>query len=774
MATAFSVSIRAHADRPKRHVRTGGIFVSSAGCEPLEARRLFSVGATVPYVTYEAENSAYTGTLLGPSYAANTVQAESSGRKTVRLNSTGQYVQAAATATANSLVVRYSIPDTADGVGQDATISLYVNGVFKQKLNLTSKLSWQYGDPAASTSNTPSIGTPRNFYDEVRVKGLTINAGDTVRVQRDVTDTAATYDIDLMDMENVAGPLAQPANSLNVKSAPYNAVGDGTADDTIAIRTAINDAIAQGKTVWIPAGSYKLTSFIYSIHDVTIQGAGMWHTTFVGNAATYNGTAATSRIGLMAGGSNVHLNDFAITGALNHRTDTDDNDGIGGFFGTGSSIDHVWIEHTKVGMWIKDTSGMTISNARVRDTLADGINLYRGVRSSTVSNSAMRGTGDDAFAIFPAYTATQAYAPGLNVITHVTAVAPYRANGVGIYGGDSNSVDNSLFQDIPYGSGVLISSTFFQTGGVTTQATFSGTTVVRDSDLIRAGGTETLAAVQFGLTKAPIAGVSLSNLQMIDNPYAGIRVHGTKALTNATATGLTVTNFGLAGAANTYGLFVESTVINGGLTISNSTLGDYGNQSPTFKLVVTSVTGVLPTPWLGGDVNTGSVKGTTSITGSTFTIAGTGGGIKSTTDGFRFVSQSVSGDRTLIARVDSLQSGTPSQAGLMIRNDASAGSAYVGVLVTPTGGISFLRRATAGGSTTTTTVTGIAAPVTLKLARVGNAFSAFYSTNGGGTWIQIGVTATVALNTAAAAGMAVSSGNKSILATAVFSNVSVI
>ena len=40
-------------------------------------------------------------------------------------------------------------------------------------------------------TNTPSAGSPRNFYDEVRANGLNINPGDVVRLQVDSTDTAS-------------------------------------------------------------------------------------------------------------------------------------------------------------------------------------------------------------------------------------------------------------------------------------------------------------------------------------------------------------------------------------------------------------------------------------------------------------------------------------------------------------------------------------------------------------------------------------------------------
>jgi hypothetical protein len=251
-----------------------------------------SPGASVPWTTYEAEDMTYNGTVLGPGYAPNTVEAESSGRQCVELSATGQYVQFTAQAAANSIVVRYSVPDTSNGTGTNYTISLYTNGVFIEELPVTPMYSWLYG--AYSFTNSPAAGSPRDFYDEVRLIGLNINAGDQVRIQKNASDTASYYIIDLVDLENVGPTLTQPANSLSVKSAPYNAMGNATNDDTTAIQHCINDAEKQGKIVWIPSGNYLVETDL-TVQNVTIQGSGMWYTTLVGNPAVYN-TNSNARV----------------------------------------------------------------------------------------------------------------------------------------------------------------------------------------------------------------------------------------------------------------------------------------------------------------------------------------------------------------------------------------------------------------------------------------------------------------------------------------------
>jgi hypothetical protein len=54
------------------------------------------------------------------------------------------------------------------------------------------------------------------------------------------------------------GPYPRATWYVNVKDAPYNAVGDGMTDDSAAIQRAINDTQGTGRVLYLPPGTYLL------------------------------------------------------------------------------------------------------------------------------------------------------------------------------------------------------------------------------------------------------------------------------------------------------------------------------------------------------------------------------------------------------------------------------------------------------------------------------------------------------------------------------------
>ena len=116
----------------------------------------------------------------------------------------------------------------------------------------------------------------------------------------------------------------------------------------------------------------------------------------------------------------------------------------------------------------------------------------------------------------------------------------------------------------------------------------------------------------------------------------------------------------------------------------------------------------------------------------------------------------------MIVQVTSLQNSDPSsgwsKAGLMFRNDSTAGSANVSIVATAGQGVSFQWRSTAGGSSSFTVDGGITAPVWLKLVRSGANFTGYYSSDGI-NWMQVG-SQQVTLNGTVMAGLDVTAAQQ--------------
>ena len=555
---------------PKRRAMLfllSGMFALSALSESAGA-----AATALPWTTYEAEQASTTGSVLGPDYTGHTPAREASGRKCVRLGKTGEYLEFPAQSGAQGIVVRYSIPDSADGRGVDATLGLYINGQLRKKLPVTSRYSHLYGE--YPFTNTPSSGSPRNFWDEVRLMPGAIHAGDVIRLQKGADDAATEYLIDLVDLESVPAPLAKSGNSLSVTD--FGATADDESDDHAAFLAAINAAKEQKKSVWIPAGRFVVKGAI-KVSDVAIHGAGMWHSTLVG----VDDYTPQNRVALYGDGSNVTLSDFAIIGKLNYRNDEEPNDGIGESFGTGSSIRNLWVEHTKTGAWIVNSDGLVVEGCRFRDTIADGINLCVGMRNTIVRDCTARGTGDDCFAMWPAVYRKSTLTHGSNRFVHCMAQVPFLAQAFAIYGGEGNAVEDCEAIDIPYGAGLFASTTF------PTEFGFRGTTTYSRVHITRCGYDD--GAIGTVANLIDLAGLRFNDIEVIDSAKDGIKFTSMKdhALRDAAFDRIRIVNPGMSGAG--HGI-VEAPGAVGSATLSNVSVlnpktAGWLDNAPGFELV---------------------------------------------------------------------------------------------------------------------------------------------------------------------------------------------
>ena len=592
-------------------------------------------GASLPYVEVQAENSATTGTVIGPSYTQGQLADEASYRKAVTLagGGSGQSVTFTAPVSTNSIDFRYSIPDGSGGSVYTAPLSLYINGTKQADFTLTDAYSWYYG--SYPFTNTPG-SNQHHFYDEVhRLFGTTYPAGTTFQLKVDSGDSAGSYTIDFADFENVGPALSQPTGSVSVVSQGADA--SGANDSTNAFNAAITAAGAGG-TVWVPAGTYKIPGHII-VNNVTIAGAGMWYTTITGANPGFYGPYASNGSGMTPPGptgppsQNVHISNLLISGDVEERNDGNQVNGIGGAL-SNSTISSVWIEHMKVGAWMDGPmTALTFTGMRIRDTTADGINFHGAVTNSTVTNSDLRNTGDDGIAT---WADSAIGADSGDTISNNTVQLQILANGIAIYGGNNNTVTGNRVVDtgISQGGGITVAQRFTSTPvGLTT---VSNNTMIRDGDLdpnwqfgvgaLWFDGSQGAITGPINVTNALIEQSPFEAVQWVEGTVSGVNLNnvtiagtgtwafqeqtgGTASLTNVVATGV-------AQSPPSYSCEGSNFVItdNGGNSGYAPTFCGATNPTPVYPPYPSEGVSVSPSALNFGSVATGGSSSAQTVT----------------------------------------------------------------------------------------------------------------------------------------------------------------
>eukprot|EP00052_Salpingoeca_macrocollata_P022390 m.194421 g.194421 ORF g.194421 m.194421 type:complete len:775 (+) comp21786_c0_seq2:5457-7781(+) len=128
-------------------------------------------GANLPYVQLEAENSSYSGILLGPNTTFSSLPSEASQRLAVHLTESAHFVDFVFPSPANAFSLRFSIPDAPTGGGIDAPVAVTLTHnaavLHRQDVLLTSRYCYYYG--RYPFTKNPADGLAHHFYDEVRV-----------------------------------------------------------------------------------------------------------------------------------------------------------------------------------------------------------------------------------------------------------------------------------------------------------------------------------------------------------------------------------------------------------------------------------------------------------------------------------------------------------------------------------------------------------------------------------------------------------------------------
>ena len=258
---------------------------------------------------------------------------------------------------------------------------------------------------------------------------------------------------------------------------------------------------------------------------------------------------------------------------------------------------------------------------------------------------------------------------------------------------------------------------------------------------------------------------------------------------NLAYTGSSAIDLNAAGGTNA-AASATITVPGGAFTTTQGVIQTPGTGGATGGVKVSqsgqfSDAGNAPLPATDADVGTVATTGSATFDGAAWTLTGAGAGIGGgmtgdrsaadqglATDAFNFLSQPVMGDAEIATQVLA-QSSTNAyaQAGVMFRNGTAANANFVSLYQTPGEGVGLASR---DGVTDPlpqlVTAAGLTGPVLLRLARVGNTFTGYASTDGA-AWVQVG-SVTVTMASTASVGLIVS-GASSTAGVATFAGTAV-
>jgi len=219
--------------------------------------------------------------------------------------------------------------------------------------------------------------------------------------------------------------------------------------------------------------------------------------------------------------------------------------------------------------------------------------------------------------------------------------------------------------------------------------------------------------------------------------------------------------------------FTDPGVSNG--TTYFYTISAYVGSSETAQSTpVATMPGTYQSPWQAQSIGGSLGDGGNESNNINFTLLAKGSDIWNSSDQFRYVYQSATGDCMIQACVAGIQNVDPwTKVGVMIRESLQADSTYAAALVTPGNGVGMQWRPTTSQSTSSSMSGGLSAPYWVKVTRVGNVFTA-YSSPDGSTWTQSGSPQTFGMSSSCYVGLVATSHNPNVWASATMTGVTAI
>jgi hypothetical protein len=486
-----------------------------------------SIGATMPYTRYDSQDAAIGGGATiktSPTIDKTNIASQASCQSYVELPSSGSYAEWTMETTGDGVTMRFTMPDSSDGNGKTGSLDVYVNGVKKQTVALSSYNMWQYFNGSSLEDTSSNGATPCFAFDEVHFKlDQKLNKGDKIRIQSSGA-SSLVYGVDFLEIEEVPVIIKKPDNALSITD--YGAIPNDGLNDSGAISRCMGAAKAQGKDVYFPEGTFEMASmWKLGASDMKITGAGMWYTNLMFTNSNQSGGGISGNTA-----NNVEFCNMYINSKLSSRYGENAIYKCFMDIWTGGCYIHdIWEDHFECGFWLANygnntvyDDGIKIVNCRIRNNFADGVNFCKGTSNAVVYNCDVRNNGDDGLAMWN-------YSNGAkdefnNILCYNTIEFIWRAGGIAIYGGTRHQIYNNYIADTFLASGIHLNTVF--SGHKFTNnddgITFS------NNILVRSGSRADVYGNDFGAIDimSGVRNITFNNTYIFDSQHDAVELSG--------------------------------------------------------------------------------------------------------------------------------------------------------------------------------------------------------------------------------------------------------
>ncbi|OWA34803.1 hypothetical protein B9G55_13690 [Saccharibacillus sp. O16] len=300
-------------------------------------------------------------------------------------------------------------------------------------------------------------------------------------------------------------------NALSIEA--YGAIPDDGLDDLMAIRQALTEAKASGKSVYVPPGTF-LYSDVIVVNGVSLSGEG---------EQSVLRSTNPERQAVQIAGQNSQLSAVKLTTIpVSNRLSSSVSARVHVLPEAANFVvQNTVIEGgSSAGIIVYGMNGAITGNT-VQDTLADGIHITGGSSNIRVENNTARSTGDDMIAVV-SYEKNGTWVKNVKIAHN--DVSGGHARGITVSGGSDISVENNEITDTG-GAGVFIASEGSYRTYEVRNVKVARNLILRDSrnaSIPEKGGIRLQATYK----EPSISGAIIEQNQIVDSADSGILILG--------------------------------------------------------------------------------------------------------------------------------------------------------------------------------------------------------------------------------------------------------